>query len=148
MQVILLENIKGIGQVGDIKEVADGYARNFLLPRRLARSANVGAIKDVEAVKVKKMAALDLAKDEAKAIAEKIEGTTVEMSAKANEKGTLFAAIEPADIAKELSKLAGAKVEESAIELDEHIKTVGDHEVRLELVDGVTVTVILKVSAA
>ncbi|HXV27158.1 MAG TPA: 50S ribosomal protein L9 [Candidatus Paceibacterota bacterium] len=147
MKVILLDNIRSVGQVGDVKDVSDGYARNFLIPRRLARAASEGAAKDVQAIKAKKLAAAKLADDEAKATAEKLSGTPVQIAGKANAKGTLFAAIEPADVAAELSGLAGARIEASAVQLDEPLKTVGEHEVTVKLTDNVSATVKVVIAA-
>lgn len=148
MKVVLLDNIRGVGHVGDIKDVADGYARNFLYPRNLARPATAGAIKDAAALQAKKLQAMTLATTEAEAVAQKLSGTTVTISAKANEQGTLFAGIEASEIADETSKVAGVHISPEQVLLPEHIKDVGSHIVRIELVEGVHVDVTVEVVAA
>lgn len=133
MKIILLDNIRGIGQVGDVKEVSDGYARNFLFPRKLGKVASDGAAKEAEAMKAKKLEALSMAKAQSEELAKKLEGIAVVLQGKSNEKGKLFSAITAADIATELSKEAGVHIPPDAIALDEHLKTIGDHSVRINL---------------
>ena len=147
MKVVLLDNIKGIGQVGDIKDVSDGYARNFLFPRRSARPASEGVLKDVQALKLKKLQELALAKDKAVELAAKLAGTKIELSGKANDKGTLFAGIEAHHVADAVSAAGGVKISPDMVKLPEHIKTVGEHQVTLELADGVTAEVHVNVTA-
>src|SRR5690349_6749080 len=117
MKVILLDNIRGVGQVGDVKDVSDGYARNFLLPNGKAKAASAGALKDVDAIKGKRLAALAVARTEAEAAAAKLSGTVIELTGKANEQGTLFAAITAGDIAEALSTSAGMRFEAAQIAL-------------------------------
>lgn len=147
MKVILLDNIRAVGKVGDIKDVRDGYARNFLLPRNLARIASDGVVKDVEQIKAKKLAAYEMAQTQAKQVAEKLKDTEIEIKGAANEKGTLFAAIETEQLAKELSTAAGVRVDPAHIILAAPVKTVGEHTVTVELTDEVSVDVSVKVSA-
>lgn len=146
MKVILLDNIRAVGKVGDLKEVKDGYARNFLLPRHLARIASEGVVKDVEQMKAKKLAAYDLAQSQAREIADKFKDVTISLSGSANEKGTLFAAIEPEQIATELSSIAGAKIDPTHILLSEPIKTLGEHTLTLDLTDEVSVPITVQIS--
>lgn len=147
MKVILLDNIRGVGQVGDVKDVSDGYGRNFLFPRSLARPATAGAVKDAEALKAKRLAARSLELEQAQAVAAKLAGAVIEMTGKANAKGTLFAAIEPEQVAERLSTLAGARIEASAVRLAEPLKTLGDHTVTVHLTDEVSASVTVKISA-
>lgn len=147
MKVILLENIRSLGQVGDVKDVNDGYARNFLIPRQLARVATAGAAKDVESMKAKKLEAARIAGDEAKVLAEKLAGISVTVSGKASSQGTLFAAIESNELADAISKAAGVQVTPEQLHPHDHLKTVGEHEVGLELADGVTADVKIVIEA-
>jgi large subunit ribosomal protein L9 len=147
MKVVLLDNIKGIGQVGDIKDVSDGYARNFLFPRNAARSASEGVLKDVQTLKLKKLQELALAKDKAQELATKLAGIQLELTGKANDKGTLFAGIEAHHVADAVTSAAGVKISPDMVKLPEHIKTVGEHQVVLELADGVTASVTVVVTA-
>lgn len=146
MRVVLLDNIKGIGRVGDIKDVNDGYARNFLLPRKLAKPVTPGVLSDVEAVKAKKLEALSLKEQEAKELAQKLNGSTVEVSGRANGQGTLFAGIEEKHVAHALSAAAGIHIAPESVRMGGHIKMLGEHPVTIELAEGVTATVTVVVS--
>lgn len=147
MRVILLDNIKGVGQVGDVKQVSDGYARNFLFPRQLARAASPGAVKDIQALKQKRLTELTLAADNAKAMAEKLKDTVLEFGAKANQKGTLFEGITAEDIVTQLKKTTGASVPLEAVKLDEPIKSLGEHTITLELTPDLSIQIKAQVSA-
>lgn len=141
MKVILLDNIKGIGQIGDVKEVSDGYARNFLFPRKLGKPASDGAAKEAQSMKAKKLEALHMAKAQSEELAAKLSGIAVMLQGKSNEKGKLFSAITTADIATALSKEAGVHIPPSVVVLSEHLKTIGEHTVRVELAGGVSADV-------
>jgi large subunit ribosomal protein L9 len=136
MKVIFLDNVKGIGQVGDVKEVSDGYARNFLFPRKLGKPASAGAAKEAETMKAKKLEALSIAKAQSEELAKKLSGIAVVLKGKANEKGKLFSAITAADVATELSKEAGIHIAPEAVVLKEHLKTIGEHTVSIALSGG------------
>lgn len=134
MKVILLQHIRGIGRVGDIKDVNDGYARNFLFPRQAAKPATDGIVKEVTAAKAKKLELADMHRQELQALAKELTGTRVELSRKANQKGTLFAAIP--DIT----------VNGRVFALPEPIKNTGEHPVSLKLGDGVSADVTVVVT--
>ncbi len=141
MKVILLDNIKGIGQIGDVKEVSDGYARNFLFARKLGKPATEAAAREVEGMKAKKLEALAMAQEQAKELAAKLTGLAIALQGKSNEKGKLFSSITAADVAAAVSKEAGVHIPSTAVALDEHIKTIGDHSVRINLSAGITTSV-------
>ena len=141
MKVVLLNNIKGIGRIGDIKDISDGYARNFLLPRKLVRLATQGAVQEAETLKVKRLSEEKLASEEAVKAAEKLAGLTLELTAKASEQGTLFASIGKEEILHKIRQATGLALNEEAVQMDEHIKTAGEHEVHLHLAPDVTATV-------
>jgi large subunit ribosomal protein L9 len=147
MRVILLNSIRGIGQAGDIKDVSDGYARNFLFPRGSAKPATDGMIKEAASIRVKNMETTSLAHQQAADLALKLNGSRIELSGKANSQGKLFAGIEAGPIAASFSTLAGVHITADAVKLAEHIKTVGEHTVSIELADGVTTLVTVVVSA-
>jgi large subunit ribosomal protein L9 len=138
MKVILLDNIKGIGKIGDIKDVSDGYARNFLFPRKLGKPASDGAAKELEGLKAKKIEALAMAKEQSEELARKLSDIAVVLQGKSNEKGKLFSAITAADIANAVSKEAGVHIPAEAVALDEHIKTIGEHSVHINLSGGIS----------
>ncbi len=147
MQVILLEKVANLGNLGDVVKVKDGYARNFLIPTRQARRATEAAIKEFEAkrAELEKVAAEKLAT--AQALGEKINGTTVVISQKAGVDGRLFGSVTNADIAEALGK-AGASVVKSQVRLPNGpLKTVGEFPVNVAPHTDVVVEVTVKIVA-
>lgn len=132
MKVIFLDNVKGVAQIGDVKNVADGYARNFLLPRKLAHSATPDMMKRVETLKAKREKQYETDKEGALELAKKLEGIVVEIKEDANEEGHLYGSVNEKKIAAAL-KEQGINLKEEYINLPHHLKTVGEHEVELEL---------------
>ena len=135
MKVIILKETGGLGKVGEVKEVANGYARNFLIPKGIAKPATENAEKEIEILKEalakKSEEELKLAEE----LAEKLEGLSIEISAKADEGGKLFGAISQSDIAKAL-KEKGFKIEKNKINISEPIKEIGEYEVMISLDHG------------
>ncbi len=148
MKVVLLTNIKGIGRIGDIKDISDGYARNFLLPRRQVRLATQGAVQEAETLKTQRLSEEKLASEEAAKAAEKLAGLTLELTAKTSEQGTLFASIGKEEVLKKIHQATGMALNEEAVRMDEHIKTAGEHEVHLHLTPDITATVRVVVTPA
>ncbi|GAB6933792.1 50S ribosomal protein L9 [Calditerricola satsumensis] len=138
MKVIFLKDVKGQGKKGEVKNVSDGYARNYLIPRGLAVEATEGNLKTLEAQKRSeaKRKAQELA--EAKALAEKLEKTTVTIAAKAGEGGRLFGAVTSKQIAEALAK-QNLAVDKKKILLDEPIRALGTWRVPVKLHPDVTV---------
>lgn len=133
MQIILLEKIANLGNLGDVVKVKDGYARNFLIPTRQARRATEAAIKEFEAkrAELEKLAAEKLSG--AQAAAEKLSGKTVTIAQKAGVDGRLFGSVTNHDIADELKK-HGFDVHKSQVRLPNGpIKVVGDNTVQVSL---------------
>jgi large subunit ribosomal protein L9 len=133
MQIILLEKIANLGNLGDVVKVKDGFARNYLIPTRQARRATEAAIKEFEAkrAELEKVAADKLAA--AQALAEKLTGKTVTISQKAGVDGRLFGSVTNADISEALKKL-GFEVAKSSIRmLSGAIKAVGEQTVSVSL---------------
>jgi large subunit ribosomal protein L9 len=127
MQIILLEKVGKLGDLGDVVKVKDGYARNYLIPTKLARRATEGAIKEFEGrrAELEKAAAAKLAA--AQAMGEKLAGATVRIAQKAGVDGRLFGSVTNHDIAEALSKL-GQPVAKSQVRLPNGpLKTVGEH---------------------
>ena len=146
MQVILLEKVANLGNLGDVVKVKDGYARNFLIPTKQARRATEAAIKEFEAkrAELEKAAAAKLAA--AQTLGEKLAGTKVQISQKAGVDGRLFGSVTNADIAEGLKKL-GFEVQKSQVRLPNGpLKTVGEHPVTVaphgDVVVDVTVVVV------
>lgn len=140
MEVILLEDMKGVGHKGATVNVKPGFARNFLLPRRLAiptgsKAANL--YKELERQRANAAEKLVL---EAKLEAAKLDGLQVNLPAQANEEDTLFGSITSSDIADALAR-EGHVVDKRRIEMDEHIKQLGSYDVSVKFYGGVTATV-------
>lgn len=147
MRVILKQDISTLGRAGDIKEVRDGYARNFLFPRGLVMSATARSVKEkayLEQVQTRKVAKR---KKSAQEQANQINGKEITVSAKVGEDNKLFGSITNIQIAKELEAM-GFTVERRAIMLDENIKALGNYKINVKLHDGVSAQVVLKVVAA
>lgn len=145
MQVILLEKVVNLGNLGEVVRVKDGYARNFLIPQRMARRATAGAVAEFEA----KRADLEKAAGEkfaaAQAQGEKLNGMTVQISQKAGVDGRLFGSVTNFDIAEALTK-QGFPVEKAQIRMPNGpLKIVGDHPVSVALHTDVTVDVTVAV---
>lgn len=145
MKVILLDNVKGIGQVGDIKDVSDGYARNFLLPRKLGKRVTDGIIKEVAGLKIKKLQVRAMERAQSVELAGKLAGMIVILQGKANEKGTLFSGITETDIAEGLNKQIGAHVPASAVTIEGHIKSIGSHNAHIQLAGDVSADITVEV---
>jgi large subunit ribosomal protein L9 len=139
LQVILLQDVDSLGLRGDVVEVARGYARNFLLPRRLAESATPGRLADLE--RRDSFRARHEAKtfDEARELADKLAGAEVRFDVKAGPTGALFGSVTPTNIADELWRTKKIRVDRRKIELGEPIKRVGRYEVPIELFADVRV---------
>ena len=147
MQIILLEKVVNLGNLGDIVKVKDGYARNFLIPNKQARRATKDAIAEFEVrrAELEKVAAEKLAA--AQAQGEKLNGMTVTVSQKAGVDGRLFGSVTNFDIAEALTK-AGFAVEKAAVRMPTGpLKAVGEHPVSVALHTDVVVEVTVKVVA-
>ena len=135
-----MKEVEDLGNVGDVKEVADGYARNFLIPGGYAKVATKNAIKQAEELqnKKEKEAKKDLIK--AEEIAGKLEGVSVTIKSKTDESGKLYAAVKPEEISKALDD-KGFKVDKNKIVIKEPIKEAKDYEVVVNLEHGLEVEI-------
>ena len=145
MKVILTDDVKNLGHRGSIVTVADGYARNFLLPRSKALRANNANLKVFEAQRAEIEARNAKAKDTAGAAGEKLDGTSYILIRQAGESGQLYGSVAGRDVADAVNA-EGGKVERAMVVLDKPIKALGLHEVKVRLHPEVTVTVTLNIA--
>jgi len=132
-KVIFLENIRNVAQVGDVKDVTDGYARNFLMPRKLAVLATETTMKQVDTLKQKRISATQKDKEVMMQMAEKLKSFVLEIERTANEKeGTLYDGLDAAEISSYLKK-QGVNLDPEAILLEEPIKKIGAYAIELDL---------------
>lgn len=144
MKVILNQDVKGQGKKGDMINVSDGYARNFLLPRNLAKEATKENINVMQGQKDSQEYRKKKELEEAQEIKERIEAVTVKMKAKAGENGKLFGSVTSKDIAEELKMQHHVKLDKKKFVLPDGIKALGTTEVDIKIYPGVTAK--LKVS--
>ncbi len=147
MEVILIDDVDGLGKKGSTVKVKNGYARNFLVPRKLAIPTGLKAAKVFLAMSKQRDIAKDKDKKSAELIAAKYAGVTVTATSRAGEDGTLFGSITAADIADLLGK-KGLETDRRKIVLDEAIKTLGDHPVKIKFYAGVEASVLVQVVTA
>ena len=146
MKVILQQDVKGQGKKGQLVEVSDGYARNFLLPRKLAVEASADAMNTMRLQEKAKLAKMAAEKAEAEAVAEKLKSAQVRISAKAGAGGKLFGSITSKEIAEGLKAQHGIELNKSKIVQDEPIKTFGSFQLKVKLGYEVTGTLYLLVT--
>jgi len=147
MEVILIEDLKGVGTKGATVNVKPGFARNYLLPRRLAIPIGTRAANLYQELERQKSLQADKLVAAAKIEAAKIDGFSVNIPAQANEEDTLFGSITSSDVADAL-KTAGHVVDKRRIELEDHIKQLGNYDVSVRFYGGVTATIKLWVVRA
>ena len=147
MKVILQAELKGTGVKGQVIEVSDGYARNYLLPRKLAIEANASALNAIENAKkaVRHKEEARLAK--AEATVRDLKGKVIQISARGGEGGKLYGSITAAEIAEKLNKQFGLDVDKRKIEMEEPIKRVGQSSVTIRLSPGVSTRMLVNVTA-
>jgi large subunit ribosomal protein L9 len=138
MKVIFLKDVKGQGKKGEVKNVSDGYAQNFLIKQGLAVEANQTAVSTLNAQKKKEERRAVEELEEAKKLKEQIEKITVELSAKSGEGGRLFGSITTKQISDELQKKFNLKIDKRKMELNDAIRTLGHTKVPVKLHSEVT----------
>jgi large subunit ribosomal protein L9 len=146
-KLILTNEVTGLGEPGDVVEVKDGYARNFLLPRKLATPWTKGFEKQVADIRKARKAREIAGVDDAKATAMQLKAEAVPVSAKAGQAGRLFGAVTSTDIAAALAK-KGVAVDKRKIEIEQPIKTTGSHAVSVRLHPEVVAKLSVNVVAA
>ena len=133
MKLILTDDVAGLGGKGEVVEVADGYGRNYLLPKKLAMKATAGALRDADAIRKSHEEALRKVFEEAEATAQSLVGTRVVLAAQAGDEGKLFGSISTTDVVDGVLKFTGVQLDRSTVQMTAPIKTIGLHEVMVKL---------------
>ena len=137
MKVVLLQDIKGTGKKDELVNVSDGYARNYLFPRKLAVEADNKVLNELKAKNDAKEHRKEMELGQAKELAARIDGKTVTIPAKVGNKGRLFGAITSKEISDVIAKEFGVEIDKKKIEMDD-IKAVGDYKATIKLYAGIT----------
>jgi len=140
MKVLLCEDVKKLGWLGDVVEVNDGYARNYLLPQGIAKVATDASIRAIAEEKARRAEQRIQESKRAGEAAKTVEGAEAVVAAKANEQGVLFGSVSARQIAANLRE-QGFEVADEVVQLPEHIKQIGTHTVTLKFADDLTATV-------
>jgi large subunit ribosomal protein L9 len=147
MKIILQKPIDTLGQAGEVVQVADGYARNYLFPRGLAMPATKGALRHAERVKAQHEQRIQQGRGEAQALAERLGTAPVRIEAQAGEEGKLFGSITGQHIAEQIHEQLGEAIDHRDIRLDEPIRSLGTHSVSVHLHPEVDAAVTVDVVA-
>lgn len=147
MRVVLQKDVPGLGRAGDVKDVADGYAKNFLLPRGLAGEASAGALKRVAQERASAKAKKDREHADAEALAARLATSTLAFKLKVGPQGKAFGSVTDRDIADALRR-QGIDVPRERIHLADPLRSVGVHEVEIRLLPGVRAKVTVAVEPA
>ncbi|WP_303803824.1 50S ribosomal protein L9 [Ruminococcus flavefaciens] len=146
MKVIFLQDVKGSGKKGELKNVADGYARNMLLPKGYAVEATPENMNKLEGAQASAQHKIDVDVQAAKDAAAKLKGKKVEIVAKAGSNGKLFGSVTAANVADALSQQLGVKVDKKKIVLSTDIKNFGSYTATVKLYNGIAETIDVEVS--
>lgn len=146
MKIILLQDVKGLGKKGDLKEVAEGYARNFLFSKKLAEIATEGLVRKAVAIKSKQAEKNQMDLEKTQTLASSIEGMSLTIFSK-EKNGKLFGSVQAKDIVSALKK-EGVIISEKAVVLDEHIKELGEYEVHIILDHAIETSLAVIVESA
>jgi large subunit ribosomal protein L9 len=137
VRVILRREVAGLGQPGDVKDVADGYAQNFLLPRGLAIEATAGEMKVLARAREAKRAKQDRARADAEELAKRLSETTLMFRLKSGEQGKTFGSVTSKDIADALKREHKVDIDKTKVHLPEPLKSLGAHKVEIRLLTDV-----------
>ena len=145
MKVVLLQDVKGLGKKGEFVTASDGYVRNFLFPKNLAKEANAQAMNELKNAEQSKKFKIDTAIKNAEEAKSKLEGSTFVMNAKAGANGKLFGSITAKEISAEIKKQKGIDVDKRKITLSSDIKTCGVYDVEVKLYTSIVAKVQVEV---
>jgi len=148
MKLVLTQEVRSLGAPGDIVEVADGYGRNFLIPRGLAIQATKGTLKQVDTIRRTRELREVRNLEQAQQIAVQLGSLKVKVAAKAGDGGRLFGQVTPAQVAEAVKKTGGPKIDKKRLQIDSPIKSLGAHVVHLRLHPEVEATINVEVVTA
>ena len=144
MKVVLLQDVKGLGKKGELVNTSDGYARNFLFPRKLAMEANSQAMSELKNREAAEKHRIDMEIVAAKASAEKLEGKTVRLTAKAGANGKLFCSVTPKDVAAAIAQQFSIELDKRKVVVED-IKAFGTYPVEVKLYNGISAAMFVMV---
>ena len=147
MKVVFLQDVPNVAKAGDVKDVADGYGRNYLIPKKLAVVATSAELNRLELQRNADVRRQARTEQDAEAFAKVLQDTTVALKMRAGTKDKLYGSVTSADIAKEIKKLTKQDIDKRKIELEEPIRELGSHQVSIKLTKDVTATVNVVVGA-
>ncbi len=145
MKVVLLKDIQGVGTAGQVKEVAAGYARNYLLPRGLAEVATPAVLEQLEARRNAEARRAAKEESSARELAQRLEAHPITIYAKAGEQHRLYGSVTAADIAEALGRELGEEIDKRKVELEEPIRAIGTYKVPLRVARSVVATITVNV---
>ncbi len=145
MKVVLLQDVKGTGKKGELVNVSDGYARNFLMPRKLAKEADAQALNELKNAEESRLHKIAVETAEAQANAKKLSGQTLVMTAKAGQGGRLFGSVTSKEIANEIKKKFSLAVDKRKVILESDIKAFGTYKCEVKLYTGISAELNVKV---
>ncbi|MDQ1379739.1 MAG: large subunit ribosomal protein [Actinomycetota bacterium] len=148
MRIVLRDDVDNLGKKGDLVEVADGYARNYLVPRGLALKASSGSQKQADAMRRNREARERRDRESAQALAAQFEGRTITIKARAGGEGRLFGSVTASDIAEAVQKQTGVDIDRRKLTLDEPLKELGGVDLHVRLHPDVDATIHVEVEAA
>lgn len=148
MKVILMQDVKNLGREGEVKEVSDGYARNFLIPKGLVTEATKGNLKEVEEKAIRLQKQKDREKIQAQALVERLDGKSVKITARVGGGDKLFGAVTAREISEAINQEFKVKLDKKKVDLGEPIKHLGEYPVKLKIYPSLQAQIMVRVEAA
>ncbi len=148
MKVVLLADVKGVGKKGELINAAEGYARNFLLPRKLAKEANAQVMNELKNAEASKAYKIKTETEEAQKAADELKDKIVRVTAKSGAGGRLFGSVTAKEIAQEIKKQFGVEIDKRKIQLSADIKAFGTYQFEIKLYAGITAKMSVSVTEA
>ncbi|MGS0765923.1 50S ribosomal protein L9 [Syntrophomonas curvata] len=148
MKVILVQDVKNLGREGEVREVSDGYARNFLIPKGLATEATKGNLKEIEEKAIRLQKQKDRERIEAQALVERLDGKSVKIAARVGGGDKLFGAVTAREISEAINQEFKVKLDKKKVDLGDPIKHLGEYPVKLKIYPSLQAQIMVRVEAA